>query len=483
MLTTRILTVAMVFSLAACATPTPEQRIINDAATALGGRANVQAARSLVLEGEGTQYNLGQDLRPGANGQTFKITEYRRSLDLAGRRTRIEMTRTPNFSYFQGPQAQRQVQGLDGDVAFNVAANGNATRAGTQVAQDRRADLYHHPLALVAAALAEGTTLSNARDGAERSVEVALRDGPKLVLVTDAAGLPTRIESNTYHANLGDVKMTSTFGSYAKVDNLNLPTQIATKVDDFTTGEYRIAKQSINADVAALAAPAAVASAAAPTPAAPNVAAEIIAPGIWLLAGGSHHSVLVEFADHLAIIDAPQSEARTLAVIAKAKELQPNKPLTQVVTTHHHFDHTAGIRAAVANGLTIITHAGNVDFFREVAKRAHTIQPDTLAKQPRGANVEGVDGERVFKDSAMEMTVYDVTDNPHSNTMLMVYFPKAKLIVEVDAFAPNSAVYPYAANLLENITKRKLQVDRVVPLHGTIAKLAELTKAATATAP
>jgi glyoxylase-like metal-dependent hydrolase (beta-lactamase superfamily II) len=73
-------------------------------------------------------------------------------------------------------------------------------------------------------------------------------------------------------------------------------------------------------------------------PAAPNVTAAAIGKGVWFLAGQSHHSVLVEFADHLMLIEAPQSEARTLAVIAKAKEIVPKKPLTELVTTHHHFE-------------------------------------------------------------------------------------------------------------------------------------------------
>jgi hypothetical protein len=42
-------------------------------------------------------------------------------------------------------------------------------------------------------------------------------------------------------------------------------------------------------------------------------------------------------------------------------------------------------------------------------------------------------------------------------------------------------VNPYAANLLENITKRKLQVDRIVPLHGAIVPFVELQKAVSGT--
>ncbi len=204
----------------------------------------------------------------------------------------------------------------------------------------------------------------------------------------------------------------------------------------------------------------------------------MIAPGIWLLAGQSHHSVLVEFSDHLVLIEAPQSEARTLGAIAKARELRPGKPLTTLVTTHHHFDHTAGVRAAIAEGLTVVTHAGNSGFFEEMAKRAHTITPDTLAKSSRAATVESLEEERVFKDGAMEMVLYHVAGNPHSDTMLMAYFPRERVIVEVDAFSPGGNVNPYAANLLENITKRKLQVDRIVPLHGTVAPFSELVKAA-----
>ena len=48
----------------ACTRATPEQQIVNDAAAALGGAERVSAVKTLVLEGTGTQYNLGQDSCP-----------------------------------------------------------------------------------------------------------------------------------------------------------------------------------------------------------------------------------------------------------------------------------------------------------------------------------------------------------------------------------------------------------------------------------
>ena len=77
----------------------------------------------------------------------------------------------------------------------------------------------------------------------------------------------------------------------------------------------------------------------------------------------------------------------------------------------------------------------------------------------------------------MTVVLYHVAGNPHSDTMLMAYIPRDRVLVEVDAFSPGSTDHPYAANLLENIQSRNLRVDRIVPLHGAIAPMAELIKA------
>ena len=267
---------------------------------------------------------------------------------------------------------------------------------------------------LIRAALAEGTQLSNARtEGGERLVDIAVTGGPTLVLAIDGAGLPARIQSRTYHANLGDVTLTTSLADYQDVSGLKLPGRLTSKTDDFTTADIRITKQAVDADVGDLAAPAAVTAAPAPTPAAPNVV--VGSRGSWRLAPRRSRrttACVAEFSDHLILIDAPQSEARTLAVIAKAKELVPGKPLRKVVTTHHHFDHTAGIRAAIAEGMTIVTHSGNKDFFEEIGKRPHTITADTLAKNPKPVTVEIVDDELVLKDAAMTVALYHVAGQP-----------------------------------------------------------------------
>src|SRR5262245_8428057 len=127
MVRSSILVISLVAFLIGCTPSSPEQSIVNDAATAMGGKARIQAVRTLLIEGEGVNYNLGQDMVPGASGQTFKVTEYRRAMEFATDRMRIEQVRTPNFAYFQGPDPVKQIQGLDGSAGYNVPPTGNPT--------------------------------------------------------------------------------------------------------------------------------------------------------------------------------------------------------------------------------------------------------------------------------------------------------------------------------------------------------------------
>lgn len=476
------LTLFAAAALAACTRPTPEERIIADAAAALGGRDRILAVKTLVIEGTGVNGNLGQDLTPEATGQRFDVSGYRRSIDLAGRRLRIEQTRTPNFTYFQGQAPQKQVWGLDGEVGYTIAANGAVTRVSNQVARDRRAEFHHHPLTIVRAALDTSARFANPRtQDNQRIVDITTREDLRFTLAVDASThLPTRVVSMSDNTVLGDVAVETFFADYREVGGLKLPTRLTTKIDRYTTAEIRVQSQAVDAEVGDLAAPAAAAS-AAPTSGPPpaTVAAEEIARGIWLLAGQSHHSALVEFADHLVLIEAPQHDTRTLAVIAKARELRPTKPLTHVVTSHHHFDHTGGVRAAISEGLTIITHKANAAFLADVAARSHTLVPDALARTMTPVRIEAVDEELVLKDETMTLVLYPIGGSPHADTLLMAYLPRQRLLVEADVYTPGAAVSPYAANLLENIRTRRLRVDRIVPLHGKVAPFTELLKAGT----
>jgi glyoxylase-like metal-dependent hydrolase (beta-lactamase superfamily II) len=472
--------VVMMMVVAACARPAPEQQVVQDAASALGGVERLLAVKTLTIEGEGTQYNLGQDVRPDASSQTFAMAQYRRAIDVQGERARTELVRVPKFNYWQGLAAQRQVQGIDKAVGYNVATNGTASRVGSAAADDRRAELLRHPVTAVRAALDPAARITNLRnENGQSVVEVLTSDGRAFTLAIDAATkLPSRVTTPANHVNLGDVLVSTTFADYQSVGGVQLPRRLTTRTDGFTTLEVRATPQTVDTDTGDLAAPAAAVSAAAPAPQPPNVTVEDVSRGVWLLAGGSHHSALVEFSDHLMLIDAPQNDARTLAVIAKARELRPGKPLTHVVNSHHHFDHSGGIRAAVSEGLTVVTHQGNAAFIEEIVKRPHTRVPDALSKNPKPLTIETVGDEKVFTDGTMTLHLYPAPGE-HSETMLMAYLPRERALIVIDLYEPGEAVHMFAGRFLEDLKKRNLRVERIVPLHGKIVPYAQMVKDAT----
>ena len=465
------LAVLTVTACAACAQPTPEQQIIDDAAAALGGRDRIESAATLRIAGNGVLGYLGQDMTPETTELSFTLSDYTRDIDLSAVRFRTEQTRTPTFPYFRGLDPIPETFGLDGDVAYSVGADNSASRQSDVVATDWRAAYYHHPLTLVRAALDPAATVTNVRsEGAERLADITTADGIALTLAIDSADdLLTRISSLGHHENLGDVTNETRFAEYRETDGLMLPTRLTSMVDDYTLLAFDATSHQLDGDVGDLAAPEAAASAAPITaPPAANVTVEDLGDGLWFLAGESHNSVLAEFSDHLLLIEAP-NEVRTLAVIETARELVPDKPLTHLVNSHHHFDHSAGIRAAVSEGLTIITHADNAAFYRELVDRPRTIGPDALTANPQPLTVESVEDALTHEDDTMSVELYHIADSPHADTLLMAYFPRQRVLAQADPFSTGRSFNPYAANLLENIRRLGLRVDRLAPVHGEIA--------------
>src|ERR1700722_13042470 len=103
---------------ASACTQSPELKVVRAAAVAMGGQDRIQAAKTLVVEGEGDAPNLGQNVTPDGDLPVWKVTEYKRTIDLANGRMRTQQLRTAQF-LFALATVQWQNQGLDGDIAYN----------------------------------------------------------------------------------------------------------------------------------------------------------------------------------------------------------------------------------------------------------------------------------------------------------------------------------------------------------------------------
>ena len=468
----------LTMTVSGCTQLSPEMEVIHDAAEALGGVEAVRDATTLVVEGSGTNYRLGQNRTPDAPLPTAVVESLRAEVDLENHRMRVEVS-SANFAGIIGTA----VRALDGALAFNVGGNGEARRVSSVAASERRDNYYHHPLTLLHAALAEdegmAATVSNLRqESGQNVVDVATADGSQLTLHVDAETmLPAVIASGAYNSNLGDVTIATAFADYAEAGGLMLPQDRSVTIDDLPMTDLRVVP-TVNLEIGDLAAPAEVASSGEPEPPSANVTVEELATGVWFLTGQSHHSVLVDFPEYTVLVEAPQHDPRAIAVIEQARELVPDKPLRYLVNTHHHFDHSGGVRAAVAEGLTLITHETNRELFEELVARPHTIVADHLAQNPAELMFEAVTGDEPLElgEGRRTMQIFRVGDNAHSDGMLAVYLPRERLLIQSDMYIPGlGGVWAEnAAVLLQSIQDKGLRINSLVPMHGGVADLSQL---------
>ncbi|MGH9241211.1 MAG: MBL fold metallo-hydrolase [Vicinamibacterales bacterium] len=473
----QVAVVVLMLVTAACAQAIPEEQVLDDAVEAMGGAGRIRDVKALTIHGTGTAPNAGQNRTPEDELPVWKVTEYTRRIDLVNWRTRVQQVREAQF-LFAGDLVQRQTQGLDGDAAYNVSANGTISRAGAAAARDRRTELLHHPVTFLKTIVDADITLSNLRAKAgERLVDIAMPDGGTMTLGIDAAThLPTRVVSMAANPNMGDVAIETRFSDYEEVGGLKLPRRLTTKMDYYLQLDLQVAKNAIDGDMSDLALPAALKQAKAPEPPPVVVTVEPVAKGIWWLAGsGNHRSIVFEFDDHLVLFEAPVNEARTKAVIDKARTLSP-KPLTKAIVSHHHFDHSGGLRVAIAEGLTIVTHRSNEPFFKSLVARQHTIAPDTLEKVRRLVTFELVDDQLTLKDTSMEVQLYHLLDNPREGTNIYAYVPRDRILVQADLYDATWLRHSWGENVLQNLERRGLKIERSVPVHGVIEPFDQMVK-------
>jgi glyoxylase-like metal-dependent hydrolase (beta-lactamase superfamily II) len=188
---------------------------------------------------------------------------------------------------------------------------------------------------------------------------------------------------------------------------------------------------------------------------------------------GGNNALVVAFDDHVMVVEAYGNDAASRRTIAKIKELLPGKPIRYLVPTHHHDDHTGGVRTFIAEGAAIVTTPGNRGYFERMVRGTFTLAPDALSQNPRPLQLELVTGKRrVFSDGSHEVQVLDIGPSPHADEMLVVYLPRERILVQGDLlnlpFGRIRAGNLTTAHFAQWLERSGLQVEKIVPAHGPV---------------
>jgi glyoxylase-like metal-dependent hydrolase (beta-lactamase superfamily II) len=475
------------------------QQVVSDVGNTIGA-AGVKSIQYSGTGFDGHNYSC----RPGGPWAQFKLTSYSRKLDYENGAS-LELAKWAQYNKPCGAGFQpiqdsvTDLEAFNGDIAWTYGGQGpdNPPAEGNPAPgalEDRRFEMALTPYGWVTAAMAPNanpTAETKTEGGQQFTVVSFLWNGKRKINGwVDSRNLLVRTEVPTNNDMLGDVTNITTYADYKDFSGVKVPMKIQRMECwgkdfpvKFSAGEglpgcmprldLTVTNVQLNMpthiDVPDSIRRASRSGAAGGE--GRGVQTQKLSDGVWAMMAGGTQSLAIAFKDYSVVVEASGNEARSLAVIAETKRLIPGKPVRYVVNTHHHLDHSGGLRTFVAEGSTIITHEMNKPYYEQIFAYPHTIKPDKLALNPRPAVFVTVKDKYVLNDGSRSMELHLEKGQEHDEGLLMVYLPNDKILFPSDAFMLDHAhpgtrtTVGMGQNLLDNIQRLKLDVQQIVPVH------------------
>jgi glyoxylase-like metal-dependent hydrolase (beta-lactamase superfamily II) len=313
-------------------------------------------------------------------------------------------------------------------------------------------------------------------------VDYVTNDGARLTLYIDQeTGLLSKFETLVTDSFSGDSLFETRFPGQRKVGKYIVPARRVSALNGDITNDFGLADVAFNVELAPerFKVPEGLRAVTFPTPTPVTKHAE----KIYTTSAGGYNVLFVDFNDYIFVMETPGNDRVSLQAIEQIKKTIPNKPIRYVAVTHHHDDHAGGIRTYMAEGVTLIVAPGEEAFFKKVSAVRFSADPDTLTRRPREPKFEPLqNGKRVLTDGTTTVEIYDIGKGPHTEEMLVAYFPDQKLIFQGDllnrpANGDAAIANDTSVHFLNWIDSKKLAVEATIPVHGPLTTIADFRKA------
>lgn len=167
----------------------------------------------------------------------------------------------------------------------------------------------------------------------------------------------------------------------------------------------------------------------------------------------------------IVLFDTPRSKEEGEAMRAQISATFPGKKVTDIVYSHGHTDHQAGVAAWLDMKPQIWTSAGG-----RTALLRNVPGSDTLP-------VQELTAERDVTLAGLNFRLLPVPSS-HAHDMLVALFPAAGAVLQGDLFmVPNqgpATAYPLAAQLQQVLRDASFNARHIISVHGRVGTAAEL---------
>jgi glyoxylase-like metal-dependent hydrolase (beta-lactamase superfamily II) len=461
------------------------RRVLDEALAATGGE-RLRAVRTILVRHEGVNLNRNQSRRVAA---PYDTTPNRGTLalDLAGGRFAWDLeTGYPGGFHNWNRIVVTSSQGWSANPLerrwFTLQANIPTLRQNLS----RR---LPHAILLEAADRAQTLRWLGSADHEGRPQDVlayATADGQQLSIYIDrSTHLLTKVEQAFTDPLTGDALFEMLASEYRNVGGIQIPAHRVLRRAGEIAEDVRFTDIRVDEPLAdsLFSKPAEyVDGTGGPIP---DTTVMAVGDGVHLVRGvaGGNNTLVVVFEEYVLAMEPYGGEADSRRTLARIREIAPGKPLRYIAVTHHHDDHSGGLRAWIAEGAAVVTTPGNRGYFSQMAKAPYTLSPDRQQDVRAPLRLELVEGaKRVFTDGRRTLELYNIGPSPHADEMLVAYLPAERAIFQGDLLNRPADGRARAGNLttahfLEWLERSGLAVDRVLGVHGPPATLEELRTA------
>lgn len=481
--------------------------LVSDAVKALGGADALRALKTVSISGEAKYWEPGQSKVAGGEPKHAEDVKFTITRDLASGMARTQWDR--DHKYPEPALVIKYTEIASPTGGFVTDDKGAHTAmAGARLATHLRELARTSPtLLLKAMDNPKNVKLVNQQIGKTSSCAVSFADGGNTFIISfdNATKLPAVIRTMDDDNVHGDAPFDAVLGDWKSVGNIKVAHSISMRINGVEVGKVTYTQVTANPTVAAdtFAVPDAVKT-ALKRPAAGNVPHQWIirrlymsrfadteqpflppgsrlslvelTMGVQHTQGASGNNLIVEMDDHLVMFNSPYGEALSRMAIDLAKAKYPGKPIKYLVQTHHHMDHSGGMRTYVAEGATILVAAQTQAYFNKALRTARTVANDEQQKARKPIRIVGVKDQHVLKDKAgNEIRIYNIK-NPHSDGYLLGHVVKANVVFVTDLISPRGPVARTEGTLAvgEALKKHGITGATIAGGHGTTAKQAEI---------
>ena len=478
--------------------------LVKQAVAAQGG-AELRGLKSLAIKGDAKFWEPGQSYAPGGEPRFLGDATFDITWDLAQGRARTSWDRDQKYPE---PVRLKYTETVLPALGFVTDEKGSQPMSSIRVAAHQRELERASPWLLVKAMdnTANVHTAGSQRLGQQSLPAVSYTDGATTftILFDRKTHLPAAVRTRDDDNISGDSNYDLVLADWKTVNGAQIAQSLSYRINGVEVAKLNYKDISANPSIAAsaFAVPDPVKASAKP-PATGNVPYQWVlrrlfltrftdsdniifpnggglklvelAPNVQHVEGGTATNLIVAMKDHLVIFDAPYGELQSRWVIDAAKAKYPGKPIRYLILTHHHMDHTGGMRTFIAEGAKLIVPVGDKAYFEKDIKAPHTVVADDLQKKPRTPEIIELKDQMTLKDEVSEIRLY-IVPNPHVQTMMIGHVVTSNVLFVTDLISPRGTIERSPATVAVGEVVRKYGITgaTIAGGHGTTAKQTDI---------